>query len=176
MSNSNSRTTSTYRVELFVRSLAPTGATDQQSAAIADLERLEEEGVIETYSVTVWGNRICPETAEATDFGRSLLEKVDRFRRWGRDNGVSLEPYFQRREIRSMVDEPYAAIVPPLMCLAVYDDAGELWGVFPCLKDEERCSIFDCLQSFEESDAVPGSPSDVRAERLQPSAGRENGP
>lgn len=165
MNGSNSRSTTAHSVELFVRSLAPSGATDRQTAAIDELERLKSEEIIESYTVTVWGNRICPETARATTTGQTVLDKIDQFRQWGREEGISLEPYFQRREIRSMVDEPHSAIVPPMMCLAVYDD-DDLWGVFPCVKEDEQCSIFDYLQSIEENATVPGSPSEVRPAKL----------
>jgi hypothetical protein len=74
-----------------------------------------------------------------------------------------------------MVDEPYSAIVPPMMCLAVYDDE-ELWGVFPCLKDEEQCSIFDCLQSLQENATVSGAPLEVGAAQLRTGGQRQSEP
>jgi hypothetical protein len=150
-----------YRMELFLRSLAPDGAKDRQDAAIARLEQLQRSDAIESYSVTLWGDRFCPETAARTDCGRSILEKIDRIRKWEETSDVSLVSGFEKRQVGSLVDDPYTVVIPPVISLAVYVD-GDLYGVFPCEADGEVCTVTDFLDAFAEGKALPETPSDIR--------------
>lgn len=144
---------SPYSVELFVNSLAPQGAHGRQQAIIDRLNRLKQEGRIESISCTVWGNRICPETAPRVTDGRNLLHEISRLQRWADRHGVSLTPFFNERTVESMDNESYRVIVPPILCLAISLD-DELWGIFPCLKDGQSLSAMDGLDALAE-ETVP---------------------
>jgi hypothetical protein len=150
----NSETTSPgsdslFTAELFVRSLAPRGAHDCQQAVIDRLDRLQQNGQIESVTCTVWGDRICPETASRVTDGQKALRDIARLRRWTSKHSVSLTPFFEEREVEPIEEEPYTVIVPPILCLAISRD-DELWGVFPCDKDGESLSAMDGLDALAE--------------------------
>jgi len=150
--------TETYRVELYVRSLAPTGAYERQMEVLDRLECLAERGRVESVSSAVWGNRICPRTDLCDETGHSILEDIDRLRAWAADHDASLDPFFEEREVNSLVERAHTVIVPPVLCLAVHDGEG-LRGVFPCAKDGETYTVADGLDALENaasSDALAG--------------------
>lgn len=151
-----------YRVELFVRSFAPTGAHEQQQAIVDRLVELAAENRIGTISSTVWGDRICPGTASKLTTGQSILDDIDRFREWAQRHGASLEPFFEEHEVRSMFEDAHTVIVPPVLCLAV-SDGDELWGVFPCVSRGEVCSVMDGLTFLDDSRGTPTAPFTGRA-------------
>jgi len=72
-------TATPVRVELFVRSLCPEDATQQQNDVLDQLQALEEAGCIEDLSILIWGRRIEPRIAQRTAEGRHLLERLSMF-------------------------------------------------------------------------------------------------
>lgn len=149
--------TTDLRVELFVRSLAPSGAHERQQAVVSRLERLVSDGRIDTVSTTVWGRRICPEMAADLTVGRSILDRVDRLRTWARRHDASLEPSFDEHVERSMLDGTHTVVVLPVLCLAVFE-GDDLRGVFPCVKDGTPCTVEDGLDLLEDPNHAARAP------------------
>lgn len=146
-----------FRVELFVRSLAPSGAYERQKRIVDRLSRLSTAKHVVSVSSTVWGNRICPEAALRLSTGRSILEDIERVRTWADQHDASLDPFFDEYEVQTMTERSYTVIVPPVICLAV--SAGDdLWGVFPYAKDGETYTVADGLDLIENADPVPADP------------------
>lgn len=143
----------TFSVELFVSSLAPKGAHKRQQAVLDRLERLQQDGRIEAITCTVWGDRICPETAPRITNGLNALRDIGRLQQWADRRDVSLTPFFNERTVESMNDESYRVIVPPILCLAISKD-DNLWGIFPSLKDGQPLSAMDGLDALAE-ETVP---------------------
>lgn len=162
MTDTKTRSDAAYRMELYLRSFAPSGASDRQRAVMEDLYRLHREGVAEA-DVTVWGGRISPRTAAVTEEGRNYLDAIEAFRRWEAESDASLNGAFDERTSETLVEEPHPVVVPPTMCLAVYED-DDLWGVFPCTRDGEDRTVADCLDSFLRAGA-PETPTDLRERR-----------
>ncbi|EMA44778.1 hypothetical protein C449_08974 [Halococcus saccharolyticus DSM 5350] len=135
--------------ELFVRSLAPTGAHPQQERVLDRIEALQQEGQIASASVTVWGNGIAPESATArTETGQVILETVAEFTRWASRNDRSFPSAFDERERTSMIDGDHRTMIPfPTMCLAIRD-GDELQCVAPCSGDGLTHSVHDCLNEL----------------------------
>ncbi|WP_436927029.1 HTH domain-containing protein [Halosimplex amylolyticum] len=138
--------TQTPRIELYVRSLLPDGAHNRQEAVIERLQELDAEDEIEDFSVIVWGKQIARESAGArTEEGEYILNRVAEFKQWALSNNVSLESFYQRQTVENDVtDEPYSAMVLPVMGLAEYDGE-ELRHVAPCTEGEEVHTIMDRL-------------------------------
>jgi len=109
----------TPRVELFVRSLSPDSARAPADEHLDRLRRLADRGAIDL-AVTVWGREVgLSTTAARTDPGTAVLDRVAAFRAWADDQGVSVEPFFRTREVRSdLTGEAYDALVLPVACLA----------------------------------------------------------
>ncbi|WP_324760517.1 HTH domain-containing protein [Haloarcula sp. GH36] len=149
-----------FSVELFVRSLAPHGAHERQQAIVERLEQLQEDDCIESVTCTVWGDRICPETAPRLTDGRSVLQNIARLRTWAQTHDASLEPFFAERTVQSACEDTYTVIVPPVVCLAISRDE-ELWGVFPCRKADDTLSAMDGLATvadFPSADPLTDRP------------------
>lgn len=142
-----------FSVELFVSSLAPKGAHRRQQEVIDRLERLQQDGRIEAITCTVWGDRICPETAPRVTNGLNALRDIARLQQWADRRGVSLTPFFNERAVEPMIDESYRVIVPPILCIAISKD-DELWGIFPSVKDGQPLSAMDGLDALAE-ETVP---------------------
>ncbi|WP_276272608.1 HTH domain-containing protein [Haloarcula litorea] len=141
------------RLELYVRSLLPDGASERQEAVIDQLDRLDREDEIEGYNVVVWGKQVAPESAAAnTEEGRYVLNRVAEFKQWALSNNVSLESFYQTTTVESEVtDGAYDAMVLPVMGLAEYNE-GELIHVAPCTEGDVVHTIMDRLERIEDGE------------------------
>lgn len=154
------------RLELYVRSLLPRGACACQEAVVDRLQELAEDGAIDAFEVTVWGRGLAPSTAAATDAGRELLGRIERFSGWARERGLTLRPRFERRTVRSdLTDETYDAVLFPAMAVAVFRD-DDLAFVAPCADGTTVYTVADVLDAVEDgafeagADRVPDEGSD----------------
>jgi len=136
-----------YRMELFLRSLAPPAARTAQEAIIDRLKRLDDRGHIREFELTIWGDCIRLDTTPRTPTEKALRDKIDRFRRWERRNAVSLAPGFAEAEVDPLVDDTYTVFKTPMIALAVYAGSN-VWGVFPCDVDGESVTVDECLDAF----------------------------
>jgi len=142
-----------YRMELFLRSLAPPAARATQDVIIDRLIRLDDRGLIREYDLTIWGDRIRLDASPRTPTERTIHDEIDRFRRWERTHDVSLAPAFDEREVDPLVGDPYTVFQPPMITLAVYV-GGDVWGLFPCDVDGKRVTVDDCLDAFLERSSL----------------------
>lgn len=151
-------------VELFVRTLSPTGARAQQEAVIDRIQQLEAEAVINEFSLTVWGERICPESAAAkrTATGRTVLDRIEEFESWLGRTDIPSESAFETQDIDSaVIDEQYSVVVLPMLCLAVYED-DHLGCVAPWSNAETTHSVVDCLDAVADPTSFDGHPPEER--------------
>lgn len=142
-----------YSVELFVRSLSPAGTHPQQEWVLNRLRELHRDDHIASYTVTVWGTGISPESEIArTETGQAILDTVDEFTRWARRNDRSFPAAFGERERNSLVGDEQQTVIPfPAMCLAVREE-DELRCVTPCVATTLDHSIHDCLAELAVSE------------------------
>lgn len=141
--------------ELFVRSLAPTGARSPQTAVLERLNRLETTGRLATYTVTIWGRGICPKGAGAqTAIGQRILKTIEEFDRWAQRRSLTFPAGFTEQDGGSLVDDPQPVISLPTLCLAVRE--GEtLRCVAPCANSDgawTHHSIADCLAELADAE------------------------
>lgn len=137
----------TPSVELFVRSLSPTEKPASDHAK--QVRHLESEGHVDTASVTVWGHEVDLSTP-APDTGQFILDRVATFRSWADDNGVTMKPFFEIREVQSTITcEEYAALRLPVCCLAEFEN-DELVHVAPYSTGEAICSVADRIRRLGE--------------------------
>lgn len=149
------------RVDVFLRSLgSPAGVGYPETTVVETLGELEEMGRIDSYTLSVWGNRIQPAGPYAeTAIGRFLLEKVEAFQAWAR-NTPGAEVPLEFREVSSLVgEETHEELRPPYACLAVYAD-GDLSAVLPARFGADRMSV----QSYLEMLRTLPTPGQFRAE------------
>ena len=137
-------------VELYVRSLCADAAKAPQEAALERLSRLERDGVIDEYTVHVWGRRISPDAAAAeTDVGRFVLDRIEAFEDWANDVGASVRSFFDTEAVDSSITgASYEAITVPTLTLAEYH-GDELRWVAPCAVDGTVYTVPDRLDALE---------------------------
>lgn len=141
-------------VDLFVRSLAPAfGVRQQQQRVYQRFRALERDGVLDAVSLNVWGDATCIDgpLAETTACKR-VRSRVDRFRDWAASHEVPVELPFSERTVQSrVIDECYADLVLPELCVAVRVDGG-LALVVPCLVADHPISVEAVLAVLEGAD------------------------
>lgn len=140
------------RVELYVRTLAPSGARETQEAIIDRLIDLERAGVVDEIDVTVWGDAVPLSGASVhVGAGAVVADRIRAFHAWCENRRASLEPFFTWSVVDSSLSgEAYRRVVPPHRCLAVY--VGDtLREVYPRTIDGEPQSLQDGLRSLEQS-------------------------
>lgn len=122
----------TVTVDLFVRSLAPIQGRERQEALLGRLEQLTTDGQVDEFSVHVWGDAVATDSALAkTDAGKGVRTLVASFRQWALAENVSVEQFFEKREVSSsMTGDSYSALTLPSVAIAEYED-GELVGMGP---------------------------------------------
>jgi hypothetical protein len=144
-------TATPVRVELFVRSLCPEDATQQQNDVLDQLQALEEAGCIEDLSILIWGRRIEPRIAQRTAEGRHLLERLSMFEQWEREADASLDAFDWQHPVTNIVsDESVNVITLPTLALAEYVD-GDLRHVAPCRRDGRVYRVTDRISRLADT-------------------------
>lgn len=136
------------RLELYVRSLAPTDAREPQERVVERLQTLDERDRIAGFEVALCGECVCPSSVTAgTDAGKRLLDRYDAFETWADEHDRGLVG-FEHKDTQSLLtDTTVTGIVFPRMTLAEYRD-GQLTYVAPSSNGAEQTSVLDRLDSY----------------------------
>ena len=165
------------RVELYVRSLAPSGTHRQQDAVVRRLDELLGERVVDDYDVRVWGDRICHTSASArTADGRHVQNRLARIERWADETGRSLDGVYREVERESTItDESWTEVRFPEIALAEFVD-GELVHLAPCHDEEadELIRVSDRLSELAD-EATTGENGAAGADADDSSDGDRDG-
>lgn len=142
------------RVELYVRSLAPSGTRNEQDAIVERLLDLERWDVVDDVDLTVWGDAVCLDSASAqAGTGKRVAERIRDFYSWCEDRRASLDPFFAWSNVDSSISgDSFRRVVPPHCCLAIYVD-DQLEEVYPSSVEGDVRSLEDGLRSLEEDSA-----------------------
>ena len=138
------------RLELFVRSLAPSAVRPAQESVVYRLQRLEEAPRVATVDVHVAGDRVCRGAATArTRPGRFLLDRVDAFEAWADRTDRSIDETFEHvADARGIDGADCSGIRFPAMVLAEYV-GGDLRFVAPAASGGETTSVPDRVEHLE---------------------------
>jgi hypothetical protein len=136
------------RIELYLRSLAPTAGREEQERIVEQLQSLDESGRIRGFDVVLCGECVCPESATAeTDPARKLIEQYRQFVDWADDRDRDLVG-FEERDTKSMLTgTTVTGIVFPRIVLAEYRD-GALTYVAPSRDRQSRTTVRDHLETY----------------------------
>lgn len=136
------------RLELYVRSLAPTDARESQERVVERIQRLAEHDRIAGFEVVLCGDCVCPTAATAdTEPGSRLLSRYDTFESWADEHDSELVG-FEHKDVRSLLtDSNVTGIVYPRMTLAEFRN-GALTYVAPSRNGTERTSVLDRLETY----------------------------
>lgn len=136
------------RVELYLRSLAPTASRAPQDEIVRRLEDLEAAGKIRGYTVRLCGDCVCPEAATAdSEPGRRLLSRYRSFEAWAGEHDRELSS-FEERDIDSLLTgTSITGIVFPQITLAEFED-GDLTFVAPSSNGADETSVRERLERY----------------------------
>lgn len=133
-------------------------------AHVETLRRCAAEGRVDELVLRSWPDQVrrSPGSPE-----RDVLERFEAFSSWADRAGVNVKPPFETRTRTSMVSGAETdLLVLPLICVALYDEAGGLVGVYPHSADGETCTVEDAIASLRAGAVpVPLSASPTRVER-----------
>jgi hypothetical protein len=136
------------RVELFVRSLAPTDARETQEQVVNRLQSLDENDRIRGVDYTLCGECVCPSLNSAeTDIAQLLLGRYERFETWAESNGRDLIG-FERRETEPLLTgTSVTGIVFPRLTLAEFR-GGDVSFVAPSTDGTEQTTVKERLDAY----------------------------
>ena len=133
-----------WTVRLYTRSAAPRDIAELHRRTVDRLDRLAEDGRVESVEFEVWGDLI-PTDGDRTGSRRAYDALVD----WAEESGYSLAPGFERRETGTIASEDTRSVISvPLLCLVIYDADG-IEAVFPCSDGERTYTVEDGLVGLE---------------------------
>jgi hypothetical protein len=136
------------RVELYVRSLAPTDGRAEQERVVRLLRDLEASGRIAEFELVVCGDCVCPSLLTAqTDLGRRLLGRYREFEQWAEQRGRRLVGFEHRHVDSELRDDSVTAIHFPRLALAEYRDR-DLTFVAPSRTDGTASTVTGRLQQY----------------------------
>lgn len=123
-------------VEVYVRSLSP-GGSPEQRPIFDQLNQLSRADVIDYWTVHVVGEKVCPDTATATEPGQFICARIQQFKEWAERNGKSFGRFFEQRPVSSEITgDSYETMVLPSVALAEFDEQETLRFVSPCFDGE----------------------------------------
>ncbi|WP_135306086.1 HTH domain-containing protein [Haloarcula amylovorans] len=159
MTNNPTQSSQLPTLEFRVRSLTSATAGTKQQEVLDRLDQLEADGLIDEYTVLVWGKEFCPETASGTDHGRTVRDRLAELDEWAARTGLAVAPFFRFRTGHSeLLDTTLGTVVHPTMMLAEYVGS-ELKHVSPCTDGETCHDIDDHLDAIaNETARVPTAP------------------
>ncbi|MEF8813033.1 MAG: HTH domain-containing protein [Halovenus sp.] len=140
----------TPRVELYLRSLAPTETRGQQEEIVEELQSLEDAGQLAGFEVALCGECVCPESSTAdTAVGRRLLRRHEAFEQWADERGRELVGFRERDTESLLTGTKVTGIVFPRMVLAEYRE-GRLDFVAPSRDGAEQTTVRDRLETYRQ--------------------------
>jgi hypothetical protein len=136
------------RIEVCLRSLAPTAGNKRQMDWLDRLRRLEAVGALDTVTAHVWGDSISTQTPEISGLD-DVLGRITDIYSFSAENEPSITPFFRVTRIdASLSGESFERIVPP-QCTFMCYESDTLVGVFPCQIDERTYGPADVIERLE---------------------------
>jgi len=138
-------------VKLFIRADPELGCETQKQAVLRRLNELDAEDYIEDYEINVWTKEIrLAGPLKGTSYYRMVCDHVEEFQQWADEQSVQLNSAFKIQSLScEITNETYTVLSLPCICLAVYDDADELRGVYPHTDGETIQTVSNCLAELE---------------------------
>jgi len=145
----NQATDDPPRVELYVRSLAPTDIRDKQEQVLERLKRLDADDSIANFEVVVCGETVCPSSVTAeTEIGQRLLARHRTAKQWAGDTERELIGFDQHETNTTIAGTTVTGVSFPRMLLFEFR-AGSLSFVAPSRNGTDTTSVPDRLDSYD---------------------------
>lgn len=137
--------------ELWIREHS-VGIHDSQQAVLTQLQDLVEDGYFDALDVHTWNSCVAVAVDECpNESAKEVLNSIHEFEAWIDQNDCTF-PGFQRRTQATLsVNTTREVVVPPFLCLAIYEDE-TLSEVVPHSKSEGHLTVSEWLRSFTSDD------------------------
>lgn len=135
---------------------------EQGATYLKQLRDCERTGRIAGFKVQSWPEEVAlsPDRPE-----RAMIRGYESYRDWADQAGVIIEPPFATRTRRSIVTgAEIDVLVLPSVCLALYDDAGGLVGVYPHSDDEGTYTVEEAISRLRDGEVPVPRTGPVRVE------------
>lgn len=143
------QTTHLPRIELYVRSLAPTDIRDQQEAVLERLEQLDTNDTITEFEVVVCGETVCPSSVTAgTEIGQRLLARHRAAKQWAEEHDRELVGFEQHGTNSTIAGTTVTGVSFPRMLLFEFRDTS-LSFVAPSKDGSGTTSVSERLGSYD---------------------------
>ena len=137
------------RVELYVRSLAPTDIRDRQEQVLERLTHLDSDDTITDFEVVVCGETVCPSSITAeTDIGQRLLARHRTAKQWAEDRDRTLIGFDHHETNTTIAGTTVTGVSFPRMLLLEFR-VGSLSFAAPSRDGSETTSVLDRLASYD---------------------------
>ncbi|WP_336325567.1 HTH domain-containing protein [Halovenus sp. HT40] len=137
------------RVELYVRSLAPTDIRDKQEQVLERLTHLDADDTIANFEVVVCGETVCPSSVTAeTKIGQRLLARHRMAKQWAENRNRDLVGFEQHGTDTTIAGTIVAGVSFPRMLLIEFR-ADSPSFVAPSRNGSETTSISDRLDFYD---------------------------
>lgn len=148
-------------IELYVRSLRPNAAAELVDDAISRLQALDEEGVIETVDIKVWGRQLPLDGPVAeTETARSIRQTLRDIESWAATAGVDVTSQFDTRVVERNYAGPSSRARTLPTCCLVERIEGDVRTAVPHRRDGEARTIADRLDYLEATMGVDATPTE----------------
>ncbi len=143
------------QVTLWVRPFEPVTAGPKQESAVAHLEGLRSRGVIDAVDIGIWGRQVELEDSRVPQIER-IVTAVDAFTDWANRNGRQLEPFFNRREVCSMITDDSTDVCRLPTCALAEYEGDQLVSVAPSRnpKTEQTVTVEQRLKELADGSAL----------------------
>lgn len=144
------------RVKLYCRADAGPAARRRQRTVRDRLATLAERGDVAGVEVETWPRAV--PLADPLDPQADALEAYVRVEAWADREGVSLSPFFDRRD-RYTLEDPSAATrecLLPVVALTLHED-GEVVAAYPHTADGDHREVDDALAALESAGPSAGA-------------------
>jgi hypothetical protein len=137
------------RLELFLRSLAPSTGREQQERIVERVRTLDDEDFVRDFEVVLCGECVCPRSVTAeTEPGERLLNSYERFTEWADETDRELVGFEERDTKSILTGTRVTGIVFPRVVIAEYR-SGELAFVAPSRDGGSETAVTDRLSAYE---------------------------
>ena len=160
------------RVELYVRSLAPTDIRDRQEQVLERLTHLDSDDTITDFEVVVCGETVCPSSITAeTDIGQRLLARHRTAKQWAEDRDRTLIGFDHHETNTTIAGTTITGVSFPRMLLLVRCPIERRLRNDQCVGSARfirRVTSDSGRYEFLSEDYTNGSETATRGCRLQP--------
>lgn len=158
-------------VRLCMRNHVPTDIHNRQTVVHDQLRELQTKGRIKDLSAEMWVKKLYVDADDspiaAEEQTRRPLSMYKEFSEWAEQAGYSLEPAFSTQTVDSLITDTRGKVLRlPIVCLAAYDDDGNVIDVAPRSSEREDVyTVEDFLEKLRRAEKPSATHTPIEKRR-----------